>query len=271
MTHEIRLFFIALQFLTRAPLPRWVGYESAWLQHCVRHFPLVGACVGAFSAAVLLAALWVFPPAVAVGLSMAATVWLTGGLHEDGFADTCDGMGGAVSRERALAIMKDSRIGTYGAMGLLLMLGLKATTLTALVQARPLAALDALVWTHAVSRAAPVLLMRWLPYAGDVDHAKAKPLATRVSAAGATVATCWAAAISAACWSLAPWCDDSTRAALPWALVAAAAATIFCARWLRRRLAGYTGDTLGATQQAVELVGLLAWLAAIGIPTVPHG
>ncbi|OYU98446.1 MAG: adenosylcobinamide-GDP ribazoletransferase, partial [Burkholderiales bacterium PBB5] len=101
MAHELRLAAVALQFLTRVPV-RFGAFDPQWLQDCARHFPLVGAGVGLFGAAVLLAAAALWPPAVAVGLAMAATVWLTGGFHEDGLADTCDGLGGAVSRERAL-------------------------------------------------------------------------------------------------------------------------------------------------------------------------
>ena len=132
MKHELRLFFIALQFFTRVPVPRWVGFEPAWLQQSARHFPAVGLCVGAVGALVLAGTAWLVPPAVAVVLSMVATVVLTGAFHEDGFADTCDGLGGHVSRERALDIMKDSRIGSYGVVGLVLLLGLKATVLVSL-------------------------------------------------------------------------------------------------------------------------------------------
>src|SRR5262245_58591993 len=167
MTHELRLFFVALQFLTRVPAPRWVGFEPAWLSACVRHFPLVGAGVGLWGAAVLWAALQFWPPMVAALLSLAGTVWLTGAFHEDGLADTCDALGGAVSRERALEIMKDSRIGSYGAIALVLALGLKVALVAALVSAPAWApastgvgpALAAVVWSHAVSRAAPVALI----------------------------------------------------------------------------------------------------------------
>jgi len=261
MLHELRLFFTALQFFTRVPIPAWVGYEPAWLQDCARHYPLVGACVGGFGALVLWLALLVFPPSVAVGLSMAATVWMTGGFHEDGWADTCDALGGAVSRERALQIMKDSRIGAYGAIGLVLMLGLKAATLTALVQAQPMAALLCLVWAHAASRAAPVWLLHALPYAGDAEHAKAKPMAMQIGGAGLGVALLWALLIGALCAWL--------KAAVLLPLAAASAATLLTTvqmrRWLHQRLGGFTGDTLGATQQLAELVALLAALAVIHV------
>lgn len=257
--HELRLFFIALQFFTRAPVPAWVGFEPAWLQQCARHFPLVGAVVGAFAALALWLALLLFPPPVAVGLSMAASVWLTGGFHEDGWADSCDGLGGAVAREKALAIMKDSRIGSYGALGLILMLGLKAATLAALVELDPPLALAALVWGHVGSRAAPVWLMHGLAYAGDAEHAKAKPLATQANGRTVAIALGWALAAAAALVAF----DAQLVPALCAAIVTATAVTLRMQDRLERRLGGYTGDNLGACQQLVELTMLLAMLAAL--------
>ncbi|WP_205833031.1 adenosylcobinamide-GDP ribazoletransferase [Azohydromonas caseinilytica] len=260
LLHETRLFLVALQFFTRVPIPGWVGFEPAWLQACARHFPLVGLVVGVFGAAVLWAALWVWPPLVAAGLSLAATVWLTGGFHEDGLADTCDGLGGAVRRERALEIMKDSRLGSYGALGLVLVLGLKAAALAALAGHSPLLAGLVLAWGHAASRGAPVLLMRLLPYGGDPEHAKAKPLATHIGPGGVAVAL--AHVLAAGVLAVALGGPELARG-LPWALGAIAAVVLWMTRWLRRRLGGFTGDTLGASQQFSELAALLAWLAVM--------
>jgi len=257
MWHEIRLFFIALQFLTRVPVPRWVGWQPEWLHHSARHFAAVGLVVGGFAALVLwLAAHW-WPAGVAVLLSLAATVWMTGSFHEDGLADTCDGLGGAVSRERALAIMKDSRLGTYGAVGLLLVLALKAAALHGLATRDLGATLAALPLAHAWSRGATVVLLRLLPYGGDVEHAKAKPLAQQVDGLGLAVALVWCVlAAGVASVFISP----------PLLLVAAGAVvgvTLFMARWLQRRLGGYTGDALGATQQFSELAVYLALLAML--------
>jgi len=268
LLHELRLAFIALQFLTRVPVPRWVGFEPAWLTACLRHFPLVGAGVGLIAAAVLWGALWLWPPTVAAALSVVATVWLTGAFHEDGLADTCDGLGGAVSRERALAIMKDSRIGSYGAVALVLALVIKVATVAALAGMagmRPTSAslallLSALVWGHAASRAAPVVLVWLLPYAGDAEHAKAKPLAMQTDGRSVAVAIGWLALLAGGLAAL--WPALALPLLVSWA--AGSAATALCARWLRRRLGGFTGDTLGATQQIVELSLLLAWLASMG-------
>lgn len=255
---EVRLFFIALQFFTRCPVPAWVGFQPEWLQRCARYFSLVGLCVGVFAGAVLCLGLWLWPPMVAVGLSMAASIWLTGGFHEDGWADSCDGLGGAVSREKALTIMKDSRIGSYGALGLILMLGLKAATLLALVEHSPKLGLLALVWAHSASRLAPVWLMHALPYAGDAEHAKAKPLATEASLGTVMAGLIWPLALAGLMLALLP-------GVLP-ALAAAGIAGLGLIGWmqsmLKRRLGGYTGDNLGATQQLVEL-GLLLGLLAV--------
>ena len=262
LLHETRLFLIALQFFTRVPIPAWVGFEPAWLQQCARYFPAVGAVVGLFSAAVFGLALLLFPSMIAALLAITASVWLTGGFHEDGWADTCDGLGGAVSREKALIIMKDSRLGSYGALGLILMLGLKATTLAALADQAPLLAVLLLFWGHMASRLAPLLLMRTLPYAGDAEHAKAKPLATQIG--GPSLA---AAALMAALLTLpllcGPWPLGHLLQMIGTQLGAAALVLLWMHRWLRRRLGGYTGDNLGASQQLSELAMLLTALALL--------
>lgn len=282
LIHEIRLFFIALQFFTRVPIPAWVGYQPEWLQACQRYFPLVGAFVGLGGAIVLVLAASVWPPVVAVLLSMAFTVWMTGGFHEDGWADTCDGLGGTVSRERALEIMKDSRIGSYGSLGLILLLGLKAATLTSL--ATPLVTelnnaqsshihqvllawtMMAIIWCHTGSRLVAVWLIRLLPYGGDLAHAKAKPLGLQATWGQVIAATCWAALVAAALWvwlASAAWPTGTLLIALGRAALAMLIGGLVCWRWFQRRLGGFTGDTLGATQQVTEVLGLLAWLTVI--------
>lgn len=252
--HELRLAFIALQFFTRTPVPKWVGFEPEWLHQSARHFSLVGIFVGGVAAAVLWVLSWVLPLPVAVLMSMASTMWLTGGFHEDGWADTCDGLGGTVSRERALEIMKDSRIGAYGAMGLLMMLALKASALASLPVVWGCAAL---LLGHAASRAASTALIRFLPYAGDIEHAKAKPLAQRLSPAGLLVSCAWVSLVATALvLNHAPWCVP-VAAGLSMTVLGA----WWSARWFRRRLGGVTGDTLGAAQQLTEVLLLLTWSA----------
>jgi len=131
LIHEYRLFLVALQFLTRVPL-RFATWHDEWLQASARHFAGVGPLVGGFAAAVRWAAAHFYGALLAVLLSLAATLWLTGAFHEDGLADTFDGLGGSADRERALVIMKDSRLGTYGRVALVLVLAIKVAALHAL-------------------------------------------------------------------------------------------------------------------------------------------
>lgn len=257
MRHELRLFLVALQFLTRVPVPTWVGWQDDWLHASARHFAGVGLLLGGCAAGVLWLAAQLWPAPVAVLLSMAFTVWVTGAFHEDGLADTCDGLGGAVSRDQALLIMKDSRLGTYGAVGLLLVLALKATALHGLVMRDWAAALVALPLAHTWSRSATVVLLRCLPYGGDAEHAKAKPMAQRVDGLGLAVALVWALLAAGVAVLNLP------AAALAAAALACVVVTLWMAQRLQRRLGGYTGDALGATQQFSELAVYLAVLAAL--------
>ncbi len=253
----MRLFLVALQFLTRLPV-RLSRFEPAWLNDCVRHFPLVGLLVGAAGAAVLVGAAQLWPAWIAAVLALAATVALTGGFHEDGLADTFDALGGVVPRDKALAIMKDSRIGSYGALALGLSLLLRAALL-AVLATRPLAgACAALLASHAFARMAAVGVMLGLPYGGDIDHAKAKPLALAVAPRNGWIALGWCAALAVALFAQ----GVDPRRLLGAALAALGVAWAMRA-WLRRRLGGYTGDGLGATEQLAEIAVLLAFTAAL--------
>lgn len=238
-------------------------FEPSWLVDSARHFPLVGILVGIFGAAVLWSAAALWPLPLAVMLSMAATAWLTGGFHEDGLADTCDGLGGAVGREKALEIMKDSRLGTYGALGLVFVLGLKACALWALASESVALAAVALVLAHGVSRAGAVTVLALLPYGGDPGHAKALPMTRRGGASLAAAAFAWTAAFAVAAWLAMP--DGLGAGRLAFALGCTASTVLGCAAWLRSRLGGHTGDALGAVQQLGELAVYLALAALPGV------
>lgn len=253
LVHQIRLFFIALQFFTRVPIPAWVGFEAAWLHHASRYFPLVGVVVGGVGAAVYWCAALLWPLPVAVILATAATIYMTGAFHEDGFADMCDGFGGGMTRARVMEIMKDSRIGTYGAVALVLILALKCTLL-AMMDLRT--AVAALLLAHPLSRLAAASLIRHLDYARD--EGKAKPLAQEMTR-GEFV-------IGAICVAI-PAVLIGAVGALPWPSIGAAiVASALAAAWLgakcRNRIGGYTGDCLGAVQQVSEVAIYLCVLAA---------
>ncbi len=258
-----RLFLTAVQYFTRIPVPAWVGHSPRQLNEAARWFPAVGVVVGLAGAAVYaLVAPW-STPWLGLALAFAATAWLTGAFHEDGLADTVDGLGGGYTRERALEIMKDSRIGTYGALALVLCTAVKLAALAAAPGALPWA----LVAGHAVSRWLAVTMLATHDYVREDETARAKPLAHAIGGAGLAIATV---------------CGVLPLALVgPAALVGLAAAAL--ARWrlaalFERRLGGYTGDCLGATQQVCEAafyVGvvlggtLVARLLPSSVPGVP--
>lgn len=252
LRHELELFFNALRFFTRLPVPGWVGHPTELLNHAARYFPLVGWVVGGVGALVLWGAAAVLPLGLALLLSMTATILLTGAFHEDGFGDACDGFGGGWDKAQVLAIMKDSRIGSYAAVGLGLMLLGKFQALAALGAE---AAMTALLAAHPLSRFASTALIFALDYVRDDAGARAKPLAHRMSRGELAVAALWGAL---------PLVLLAPLQALA-AAGAAAAAAFLAARYFLRRIGGYTGDCLGATQQVAELaiyVALnLAWIS----------
>jgi adenosylcobinamide-GDP ribazoletransferase len=251
MKRELEYFFAALRFFTRLPVPAWVGHSAGQLNHAARYFPLVGIIIGAIGAAVTEAAALALPIGVAVLLGMAATVLATGGFHEDGFADSCDGFGGGFDKARVLTIMKDSRIGSYAAIGLVLLLLTKWNVLVEIDAAfgPPLLALT-LIAGHAVSRLASTVLIYFLAYVRDDDDSKSKPLAQRMSGGELSIAVLC---------GLVP-CLLLPLADMLFGLAAAALAALLAARYFLRRIGGYTGDCLGATQQVAELAFYLGML-----------
>ncbi len=252
----LRHFLLSVQFFTRIPvtgsLAAWVGYSPEMLRASSAYFPAVGWLIGSVAAAVMAVALAVLPAGlagalVAACLSTIATVWLTGAFHEDGLADTADGLGGGLTRERALEIMKDSRIGTYGSVALGLALGLKVLLLALIAQQGAWGVAAALLAAHALSRLSPLVVMRSMPYVSDAGHAKSKPIADAVTAGGFRLACLWTVPALLLLWQ-AHGFGHMIVAWLMWAALLA-----FMLRLLRRRLQGFTGDTLGGTQQVCEL------------------
>ncbi|WP_334118921.1 adenosylcobinamide-GDP ribazoletransferase [Limnobacter sp.] len=271
LTQFIRHYLLAMQFFTRIPvtgkLAAWVGFSPAMLRASAAHFPGVGWLVGVASAAVLWGLVWALPEVpvaswVAAVLCTVFSVLLTGAFHEDGLADTADGLGGGMNRERALDIMKDSRVGTYGALALVLIVLLKISLLMALLQLAPMLAVVAVFGAHVVSRFLPLWIIRSLPHVGDTLQSKSKPLADQIGNGSLLAAAVWAALAFGLLYALAP--------GVPWwaAALGAVLALGYMWRLLQRRLGGFTGDGLGATQQVCEVAFylglLLAWpMAAV--------
>ncbi|MBK7647546.1 MAG: adenosylcobinamide-GDP ribazoletransferase [Betaproteobacteria bacterium] len=237
---ELAAFFAAIGYFTRLPVPGWVGYSADGLSRAARYLPAIGLLVGGLGGLVFWLAQYVWPQSVAVVLAMVATIALTGAFHEDGLGDTADGLGGGWDKAKILTIMKDSRVGSYGVIAIVLALLGKFALLAALPAGQVLAALVA---GHAVSRGCAVSLMATMDYARDDEASKARPVATRLGI-GSLVCALFFAAL--------PLLLLDPQQRLP-AVALAVVATFWLAAKCRRWLGGYTGDCLGAVQQLAEI------------------
>lgn len=243
----------AVRFMTIVPVRAAPGELAPdWLTRCLKYSPLVGVGIGLAAAVVLVVAERFWGGTIAALLAVATSIAITGALHEDGLADTFDGFGGGWSVEKRLAIMKDSRIGTYGALALGLGIALRVAVLAMLP---PWQAAAALIALHAAARAVPAWVMTRLSYSGDVAAMKvayieSPPRADELQLALIVVAL---AALPLVLMS-------ATAVALGW-LCGAALATVLAA-WARRLIGGYTGDVLGGIEQVFE-IGFLLGVAAV--------
>lgn len=250
LRREWQIFLLAVGFLSRLPVPPDPDFSQQKLDGAARYFPAVGLLLGIVSALALLAfdALFNNLP-LAVLLSMAVGLLASGAFHEDGLADSADGFGGGWQRDDVLRIMKDSRIGSYGTAALVMVLAIKAVALASLPSAT----------TAALALLLAQPLSRWLAVSYLVDlsyvsgEGKSKPLAT---------------ALPGRHWWLA-----GLPVLLPGLFVGPAHWLLIIlsllvfryafARYLRRRLGGYSGDALGAAQQVSEVLVYLSLLLAL--------
>lgn len=252
MRNERASFLLAVQFLTRVPVPVDGLYSPGRMAASVRYYPLVGALVGAGLAGLFLLVDVLFPTSLAVLITIAAGVFVTGAFHEDGLADTFDGIGGGLTREKALSIMKDSRIGTYGAAALVIALALK---IGALLSLPPVMICFALVAGHGLSRLSSVMVIATSRYVRE--EGTGKPVAGDVSLESLAVALVTGGLIAAL------WCVWQSPMALICSIVGLVIGHGLMRAFFEPKLGGYTGDTLGAVQQASEIgfyMGLVAWL-----------
>jgi len=231
---EVQLAFV---FLTRVPVGR-LPDPAPSLPHAAWAFPLVGLAVGAVTGAVFVAAQMLLPGLAAAFLAIAAGLILTGALHEDGLADVADGFGGGATREAKLEIMRDSRIGSYGVLALIVVLGMIAA---AMAEAPPTWSTFAIFMTiGAVSRGAMLIPMEHLPSARTEGLGHSAVL-SKDSGVGLAIAIVCAALTNM------------------WFLIAAGLA-VGAMEWLaKRQIGGQTGDVLGATQKITECA---LWLTA---------
>jgi adenosylcobinamide-GDP ribazoletransferase len=268
MKKQLHIFFTALMFYTRIPCPKNIDHSPEYLNKASRYFPLVGWIVGGICFGVYYLSSIMFSIEIALILSMIVGILTTGAFHEDGFADVCDGFGGGWTKEKILLIMKDSAIGAYGAIGVVLLFLLKFNALfnllnaSEIVQHRELSVglqstfcnLLLFVSAHSVSRLAAVSIVFTHQYSREDASSKSKPIAQEFT---------WKEVIGALFFGLLPLVILSF---FQWqvvlALVPVFIARFFLARYFQKWIDGYTGDCLGATQQVCEVV---FYLSIIGI------
>jgi len=234
----IQRFFIAVQFLTRLPVPRLLNSSESELGKAAVFFPLVGLIVGAAAALVFALLQRVLPVPASVLFAIIFAVFITNGFHEDGLADTFDGFGGGWTKDRVLEIMRDSRIGTYGGLALLFVILGKLNFLSVLPQGQ--------VWrwlivAHTAARWTILPLCAWLPYARV--EGQGKLVAKQVGALEIITGTVTLFLVLL----LLPW--QATFAAL----LVTTLVTLLSGLYFRARLQGITGDCLGAVNQLTEV------------------
>ena len=178
MQREIRIFFTALMFYTQIPCPKWVNHDPEYMKETARYFSLIGWIVGAVGAAVFWISNQLFSIEISLVLSMASTIRITGAFHEDGLADVCDGFGGGWTKEKILLIMKDSRLGTFGVLGLVLIISLKFLSLSSIhSEWIPFAILAG----HVLSRTITARMLARGNYVQNNNNAKAGSAAIKLS------------------------------------------------------------------------------------------
>lgn len=248
--HEMYAFLGAIRFFTRLPVPDRIPHSDDLLNHATRYFPAVGILVGLISAVTFNLSILILPQSLSVLLAMTASIYLTGAFHEDGLTDMTDGLGGGWERHRILDIMKDSRVGSYGVIAIVMVLFIKFACLD---ETNPTWVPALLIIGHAFSRYCSVLIMACMHYVRDDLLSKAKPLATKISKNSLIVASFF---------GLVPllWLPFD---ALVLGIVVSLIVTAWLGLKLQKWLGGYTGDCLGATQQLSEVAFYIGVLSVL--------
>jgi len=248
---ETTYFLTALMFFTRIPVPFRLDYSETIMNQSQKYYPLVGLIIGGFNAIVFWLLQYILPVDISLILMMAASVLLTGAFHEDGFTDVCDSFGGGYGKDKILTIMKDSRIGAYGVIGIVLLLLLKFTGMKHLAATSiPLFMLILLI-AHSSSRYLSGLMIHTHQYVTDVDQSKSKPIANSALPAK----TLWVGFF----FTLLPFVflqNITYLLVLPFAYLG----KLYLGWYFKKYIGGYTGDCLGTVQQVTEVLIYLGFL-----------
>lgn len=247
MNKELRVFFTGLMFYTRIPVPNSTGFSEDNLNKGTGYFPFIGIIVGAVGAAIFSLSNILLPVEISIIISFVSMVLLTGAFHEDAISDFCDGFGGGYGKEMILSIMKDSRIGTYGAVALILLFFSKFFILTEVNTAKiPLL----LIAAHAFSRLNPVFLIFSSRYVSSNDTAKSKPIGKKASYARLFIAIAFGVLpLIFLSWVF-----------MPFVFFVEFMLLFLFRAYIHKQIGGYTGDVLGALQQISEVVFYLTFL-----------
>ncbi len=244
---ELTILLNAIMFYTRIRLPKNIGYSSEKLNKATRYFPFVGYIVGGFGSLVFIGANEVLSIEISVVFSIAAMVLLTGAFHEDAFADFCDGFGGGYTPEKTLSIMKDSQIGTYGAVGLCLLFLLKYVLLLDIAsETIPII----LIAAHVLSRGLVVGLIYISHYVGRAELSKSKHIGDKKSLSTLIISMLW----------IIPLLYFLGLKLFLFIIPAQLILLIYFRYYIHKKTGGYTGDVLGALQQLSEILFYVTYL-----------
>ena len=244
MKKEVKIFLTAVMYFTRIPCPAWIDHKPELLEKAIRYFPMIGCLVGCMTVLGLYLFSEILPIPIAIILSMAMGLLITGALHEDGFADVCDGFGGGWTREKILQIMKDSSIGSYGTLGLILLLLLKYACIAVLEKINVSYCYYSLCAGPALSRFAAIGMSYQLNYVRLGQEAKAFPVTKPGSVTNLLIAFVF---------GILPLFLIQ-KAILLLVLLPVLILLLYLRNYFYKRIGGYTGDCLGACQQLSELV-----------------
>jgi adenosylcobinamide-GDP ribazoletransferase len=257
--YQGQLIGLALMFFTQIPVSKNLPYSATRMNKANRYFSLIGLFVGAAVSLVFYIANQLWSTEVAIIITMVFSVLLTGAFHEDGLADMADGMGGGYTKEKRLTIMKDSRLGTYGAISLVLSVLLKFYLWVELAQFNVL--IFSIIFAYSLSRAFAASLIFDMAYVTDSDESKSKPLASKQSLS--EVITLFVVAFIPVIF-IERYIAESFSLIVTMLTSLVVFRFVF-RRWLIARIGGFTGDCLGAVQQICELIIYLIILNHISI------
>ncbi len=246
MKKQLHYFLTAVLFFTRIPCPKWVDHSSEALQKSNRYFSLIGILVGSIAALTYYFANFIFTTDIALVISMISSIWITGAFHEDGFADVCDGFGGGWTKEKILTIMKDSRLGTFGVIGLIGILSLKFLALQHLAIHHNIPLI--LISAHAISRFVATLLLYTHEYVRDINSSKIKPTAKQIDKKSV---------VASFIFGITPL-FFLNEVLLFLVLLPLFITYVYCGYFFKKWIGGQTGDCAGALQQVSEIIFYLS-------------